>query len=325
MDIFEQDGFKQLLSFLPSLENLDLSGSFHCDNYFSILQEIGSSIYLRKIKKIVPFTALDDSSIITTEDLKIKQQLEFLAMHNFCNTITTLHLHCYSDTLSSNELSLLSEFKNLTCLGIRSPHAAGIALFDLLNYCQNLKRFTFFHLDSVAVPGFDNLSFGEIQRQFSRKWSNMVTDKSEKSSTTAANHNECLEYPNLYIPSLPPPYLVYLSNYLPSTLKYLGLSLTGTNLAECIEENSFDVIAAFARRLSLIPKVILISQKVRDSSLEKMIESEKMVMVHMLLCVLKKKGKAEGEEEREMRCMADYSFGYMEMMTASKKNQCQYL
>lgn len=71
-------------------------------------------------------------------------------------------------------------------------------------------------------------------------------------------------------------------------MKYLRLSLMGTNLPAWIQKNGFSRVTTFAQRLSLIPKVILLTEKVSDSSQEKMIESERMVLVHMFLGVLNK-------------------------------------
>lgn len=138
MDVFGQDDFQQMLSFLPNLEILDLSGSSHCIYYLGILLHIDSSIYLKKIKEIVPYSGLED--FISDAALKTRKIVEFAALRNFSNSITTLEMICFNDTTSRLNATPLSNFKCLTHLDISDAHAACVTLFDILEHCQNLKR-----------------------------------------------------------------------------------------------------------------------------------------------------------------------------------------
>lgn len=180
MVLFKQDDFLHLLSPLPNFQTLDLSGSFHSDIYMVMLQGADNTLYFKKIEKIICDTTMDNG-YASIGQLSTVRHLRFLIQHIFCNSITTLEMYCYNDCIVCDNISFLSEFKSLAHLGMKESHAVGVTLFDILEYCQNLKSLVFYS-SSSAVPGYEDQSYTEMERRLHRKWNTATANTSESSS-----------------------------------------------------------------------------------------------------------------------------------------------
>lgn len=235
---------------------------------------------MKRIEWINTNTQADSrTSLVNDERTRVQKQLDFLTYYNFAQSITRLHLYGYSnDDTPNNNLSLLSQFRNLDHLVISNPQDADLTLFHILDACQHLKTLDF--TSFVNVPNNADKLFENMVHQDTKTNYSIIVD------CPLVTCSQSLESLVVDFPSLTLPYIKYLTNCLLNALTTIEVAMENAILHSWIEEHGVKIATDLLNRLMAI-KNVQISTFLPDNARAKMADSiDKMARIYMVLDML---------------------------------------